>query len=178
MGSVTTHTMPRWGRAVGLVASILICALAAVWYTLVLINADPQFRKYLLTNALFLCSLSFVLLVPRFKKVRQSNGITATFKAWLQFWLKLGLLLPVALFVAERFLHFYIRELLLFILWPSYAMLMVPGISGTVLLVFLFLSTAVNAAIYTGFSTLVWYATTLFLTRNSKRSMALRIDRY
>jgi hypothetical protein len=168
--------MARWTRAAGLAISVLIYGLAALWCVLVFINSG-EFRKYIATNALLLCSLSLGLSLTRFLYRGHPIWITATFKRWFVFWLTLGLGLPIVLFVADRLLPYSIPEPLLFSLWPSNAMLLIPGISWKELPVLMAISMTVNAAVYTGLSRIVWSSVTHFLASNSKQSPELRVDR-
>src|ERR1035441_10892967 len=80
---------------------------------------------------------------------------------WLVLWAGLGLLLPVPLFLIDKFAQFYMGEQFLFTLWPSYVMLMVPGTSWNDFPIFMSLSMVVNATIYAGWSALVWWLVSL-----------------
>jgi len=72
-------------------------------------------------------------------------------------WFVFGFALAVLLFVLERFLSFPVSEPFLFTTWPSYLILMVPGSWDVLSFLFLFLSFFTNAAIYSAWSSLVWW---------------------
>jgi hypothetical protein len=61
----------------------------------------------------------------------------------------------VPLFVVDRFAPFFLGEQVLFTLWPSNLILMVDD-SWSLFLIVMPISMAFNAAIYAGWSVIIW----------------------
>jgi len=134
----------------------LFYLLAFIWYLRAWIHGG-QFGYYLLCNALFLAvssGLMFLLFVSRW---RLKKGAAMRFKEFLVLWLILGFASAVLLFTSDKLDPFLIGEPVLFTIWPSYAMLIVPDAGVVFGLIFLLLSFTTNAVLYTAWGSLVWW---------------------
>jgi hypothetical protein len=150
----------KWSRVAIVGICWLLFGITVLWYGSVWIHGG-EFRRYLILNAILVGALSFTLLALRFFDWRIALWLTGEMNRWLVLWAGLGLLLPVPLFLIDKFAQFYMGEQFLFTLWPSYVMLMVPGTSWNDFPIFMSLSMVVNATIYAGWSALVWWLVSL-----------------
>jgi hypothetical protein len=135
--------------------------VAFVWYIAIWINGG-QFRRYLFANAIFLCLSSFIMYVIISSRWRLQKGDSIHFRKFLVIWLTLGFGAAILLFVFERFLSFSFSEPFLFTVWPSNAILMVPGPPNALSLLFFLLSFTTNAVLYSAWSSLIWWLSRLF----------------
>ncbi len=145
----------RWVKHVIGLICLLLGGVGLLWYGAAWINGG-DFRKYLILNAVVVCSLCLTLFVLRFLTLRIARWVTGNMSRWLRLWAGLGLLLPVPIFFLDRLAPFYTEEHFLFALWPSYMILMIPGSSWGGFLILMPLSMIVNGTIYAGLSALVW----------------------
>jgi len=145
----------RWGRFAAVGITLLLCGLALLWYGRVWIHGG-EFRKYLILNGVVVCSLSFILFALSLLNLKAAQWLAVKMNRWLVLWAGLGLLLPVPLFVVDRFAPFYLGEKVWFTLWPSNVILMAADDSWGLFLIVMPISMAFNATIYAGWSVIIW----------------------
>lgn len=147
-------------KIVGVALLLLLIGFTVLFYSRALIHGGV-FRKYLINNATLVCSLSLALLGLRFLHLRIALFAAGTMKRWIMVWAGLGLAVPVLLYPIDRFTGLDLGEPLLFTLWPTYIMFLAGDGSWSDIFIVM-LSLAVNAAIYCGFSLLVWWCASFF----------------
>ena len=152
-------------RALKVVAALFYLA-SSIWYIAIWINGG-EFRRYFVANAVFLCLSSFLAWMVYASKWRLRKTATPSFKKWFTSWFAFGFAWAVLLFVLERILSFPVSEPFLFTTWPSYLMLMIPGPWDVLSFLFLLLSFVTNAALFSAWSSLIWWLIHLLPTFSS-----------
>jgi hypothetical protein len=129
---------------------VLVYIVFAIWCIAICVHG-PEVRIFPAISAVGFCPISVVLFFLLFSKWRFTQGGPSRFKNWNTIWLILGLGSAIVLFLLDRAV-FVPNEGLLFTIWPSYLILMVPGgwdVRGVVL------AFLINAALYTAWSSMV-----------------------
>jgi hypothetical protein len=144
----------RWRNVVYVLSALLIYPVSFVWEVEVFVNG-PEVRKYLVFNAMAVCVCSAVLLL--LLRMRSKFYSLLRFRSWFVIWLIIGLCSALALFIGERVINLTFSEPFLFTLWPSSLVLLIPGPWDWFSVVLVAASLLTNAALYTAWSSLVWW---------------------
>src|SRR5215475_3338858 len=122
----------KWFRRIFVAGACLLYALWVFWYIAVWMNG-AEIRKFLAINAAMLCGVSILFFLLAFSARSRLSRLRRNFRAWYISWFSLGLGLALLLFAAERLLGLYISQIVLFLFWPGYLVLLVPTLRVEVL---------------------------------------------